>query len=61
MGAVPKVRISKGRRNRRRAHDAIKPRHLIECDNCGELKRPHYVCPHCGTYRGHEVLEIFEE
>jgi ribosomal protein L32 len=24
MGAVPKSRISKGRRNRRRAHDALK-------------------------------------
>jgi large subunit ribosomal protein L32 len=23
----------------------------IECKNCGELKRPHMVCSHCGYYR----------
>jgi large subunit ribosomal protein L32 len=60
MGALPKRKISPGRRNRRRAHDSLKPHQLIECDNCGELKRPHYVCPHCGTYKGHDVVEISE-
>ena len=61
MGALPKRKISPGRRNRRRAHDGLKLRQLIECDNCGELKRPHYVCPHCGHYKGQEVVETPEE
>ena len=27
-----------------------------ECPNCGELKRPHNVCPKCGYYDGKEVV-----
>ena len=27
-----------------------------ECPNCGELKRPHHVCSHCGYYDGREVV-----
>ncbi len=38
--AVPKKKVSKSRRNMRRSHQ-----------NCGELKRPHSVCSHCGYYR----------
>lgn len=58
MGALPKRKLSKGRRDRRRTHDALTTYQLIECDNCGEMKRPHRVCPHCGTYRGHEVVDV---
>jgi len=28
----------------------------MECANCGELKRPHHVCPACGYYDGREVV-----
>ncbi|OYV68579.1 MAG: 50S ribosomal protein L32 [Acidiphilium sp. 21-60-14] len=28
-----------------------------ECANCGELKRPHHVCAHCGHYDSREVVE----
>ena len=58
MGAVPKSRISKGRRNRRRAHDALKLKTLIVCPNCREKKLPHRACMACGTYRGMQVLSV---
>ena len=35
----------------RRSHDALTPDAFHECSNCGELKRPHMVCTHCGYYR----------
>ncbi len=56
--AVPKSKISKSRRNMRRAHDALPPNANHECPNCGELKRPHHLCKACGYYDGREVVEI---
>lgn len=53
----PKRRHSKARRNRRRTADALRPAGLSVCPNCKEKKPPHRVCPHCGTYRGREVVE----
>ncbi len=58
--AVPKRKISKQRRNKRRSHDAITPVALVECPNCHELKRPHRVCSNCGTYKGEEVVQEAE-
>jgi len=58
---VPKRKTSKGRRNRRRAHDALKRPNLVTCPVCHEPKLPHQVCPHCGSYRGQEVIEIKEK
>ncbi len=55
--AVPKSKISKSRRDQRRAHDALKPGNPAECANCGELKRPHHVCAACGYYDGREVMQ----
>jgi large subunit ribosomal protein L32 len=54
--AVPKSKTSKSRRNMRRAHHAVKNGPYNECPNCGELKRPHHVCAHCGHYDGREVV-----
>jgi large subunit ribosomal protein L32 len=58
MPPLPKRKISKGRRDRRRAHHALKARHLITCTNCGEKHLPHRVCANCGHYNGREVIEI---
>ncbi|WP_422366495.1 50S ribosomal protein L32 [Pelagibius sp.] len=55
--AVPKSKISKSRRNQRRAHDALAASNYHECPNCGELKRPHHVCAACGYYDGREVAD----
>ncbi|MFC1960158.1 50S ribosomal protein L32 [Chloroflexota bacterium] len=61
MGPLPKRKISRSRRNNRRSHDSLTLRHLVRCDKCSEFKPVHYVCPHCGTYNGHDVIEINEE
>lgn len=55
--AVPKKKISKSKRDMRRAHDRIVAGAHNECPNCGELKRPHHVCGACGYYDDREVLE----
>ena len=54
--AVPQNRVTRSRRNMRRAHDALVAGNPNECSNCGELKRPHHVCPSCGHYADREVV-----
>ena len=61
MGPLPKRKISRRRKRNRRAHHALKPTHLLRCDNCGEFKPSHQVCPECGTYNGREVIEVGDE
>jgi large subunit ribosomal protein L32 len=61
MPPLPKRKHSKGRRDRRRAHDALRAPNLVQCSNCGEKRLPHRVCPNCGHYQGREVIEIEQE
>jgi len=61
MTPLPKRKISKGRRDRRRAHDALKARNLVSCPNCGDMRLPHHVCPNCGYYKGREVVDVDRE
>jgi large subunit ribosomal protein L32 len=60
MAPQPKRKVSSGRRDRRRAHDALKFKNLVQCNNCGEMRLPHRVCMNCGHYKGREVIEISE-
>ncbi|HEY1357573.1 MAG TPA: 50S ribosomal protein L32 [Thermoleophilaceae bacterium] len=54
--AVPKQRQAHSRTNKRRSqHKAAAPA-LHECPRCHSPKRPHRVCPECGTYAGREVV-----
>jgi len=50
MGALPKRKISKGRKNRRRANDSLKAPKMSKCPKCTKVKRPHFVCEFCGYY-----------
>ncbi len=58
--AVPKSKITRSKRGMRRSHDALRAPSHAECDNCGELKRPHHVCGACGHYRDREVIAAVE-
>lgn len=60
MPPLPKRKLSKGRRDRRRAHHALRTPHIVPCNNCGEMHLPHHVCPNCGFYRGREVVATEE-
>ncbi|MEQ1754343.1 MAG: 50S ribosomal protein L32 [Micropepsaceae bacterium] len=53
--AVPKRKVSPSRRNMRRSHHALSRPDFAECSNCGEMKRPHHVCPKCKHYDGREI------
>lgn len=59
--AVQQNKVSKSRRNNRRAHDALSADTRNECPSCGELKRPHHVCPSCGFYADREVVSMVDE
>ena len=49
--AVPKRKMSKARRDSRRANPGF-----VECPQCHEPKMPHHVCTECGYYDGKEVI-----
>ena len=56
--AVPKRRVSKARRDKRRSNvwKMVAPE-LVKCPNCGEYKRPHRICQSCGFYKGKEIVK----
>ncbi|NQV51143.1 MAG: 50S ribosomal protein L32 [Candidatus Marinimicrobia bacterium] len=54
--AVPKRKTSRSKRDKRRTHLKATLANLIICTNCNEPKLPHRVCPHCGYYKGKQVL-----
>ncbi len=56
----PKRRHSRGRRNKRRAHDALEAPGASICTECQRRIRPHVVCRHCGHYKGRKVIEVSE-
>ena len=55
--AVPKRRVSKQRKRKRRTHFKAAAVPLRNCERCGDPKPPHRVCPTCGYYRGEAVFE----
>ncbi len=59
--ALPKYKLSKSRRDKRRTHQKIKPLMVVRCPQCNEPKLPHHVCLSCGTYNGRTVIEVKEK
>ena len=58
--AVPKSKITKSKRNMRRAHDALSTDAYVEDKVTGELHRPHHIDLKTGMYRGKQVLKVKE-
>jgi len=57
--AVPKGKVSKQRRNKRRSSVwKLAAPGLVACPKCGALHLPHRMCPECGTYNGREVKHV---
>jgi ribosomal protein L32 len=52
------MRVTKGHRNNRRAHHALKAPRLSLCSNCGAYHQRHRVCLECGFYKGEQILDI---
>jgi len=61
MGPLPKRRISKSRRGKRRAHDALKTPHIIFDEETGEYRVSHRVGKKSGMYKGRQVTEGEDE
>jgi large subunit ribosomal protein L32 len=55
--AHPKVKLSKGRKGRRRSHLALALPDLEPCPQCKKPRRQHSICPNCGNYAGREVIK----
>lgn len=54
--AVPKKKQSHTRTATRRAQHRISTPTVNECPRCHSPRRPHRICPVCGTYAGREIL-----
>jgi large subunit ribosomal protein L32 len=58
--AVPKRRVSKQRKRKRRGQHRAEKAPVAACPHCKDPKLPHRVCPTCGMYRDKQVLEVAE-
>lgn len=61
MGPLPKRKVSKSRRNKRRTHDKISLPHLVFDEDTGEYRLAHHVCKTTGRYKGKQVIEVDDE
>ncbi len=59
--AVPKCKVSKARRDKRRSSTwKLDMPAMVKCPKCGEFNLTHRVCKACGTYNGKQILTIEE-
>ena len=52
--AVPKSKVSKQRRDKRRANWKLAAPAVTTCPKCGAFRLPHGMCKSCLSYNGHE-------
>ena len=55
--AVPKRKVSKARRDKRRnSHWKLSLPGMVKCPQCGEMKLAHRTCKNRGTYTARQVV-----
>jgi large subunit ribosomal protein L32 len=54
---LPKRKVSKSRRDKRRTGKRLTAPSLSTCPDCGEPVLPHRTCSSCGSYRGRKVVK----
>ncbi|MBR4429320.1 MAG: 50S ribosomal protein L32 [Clostridia bacterium] len=59
--ATPKGKVSKARRNSRRANWKLSLPGIVKCPKCGKMKLSHRVCKACGYYDGQEIIKVEAE
>ncbi|MDL2225343.1 50S ribosomal protein L32 [Eubacteriales bacterium OttesenSCG-928-M02] len=59
--AVPKRKVSKTRRDKRRTHDKLVAPNVVKCPQCNAPVMPHRACQSCGYYDGAKVMQTREE
>ena len=55
--AVPKRKVSKSRRNKRRSHHKISSVNIIEDKKSGEFRLSHHIDLKTGVYNGKQIIE----
>ena len=55
--AVPKKKVSPGRKKMRRHFYALDAVGSVTCPNCLTQRKPHRVCASCGYYNGRQVMQ----
>lgn len=59
MSICPKGRVSKSKRDKRRAQSfKISSPTLVKCSKCNELMLRHRVCKSCGSYNKRTIIEV---
>ena len=62
MGAIgPKRKISRARRDSRRANWKLSLPGIVECPQCHAKKLAHRMCKACGYYDGKQIVAQEEE
>ncbi len=59
--ALPKHKVSKSKRDKRRTHQKTEALNVSTCPQCGEATLPHHACPSCGSYKGRKVVTTEED
>jgi large subunit ribosomal protein L32 len=55
---VPKKRVSRTRRDKRRTHKKVTAVNVSNCPQCQAPMMSHRICPGCGFYKERAVLEV---
>ncbi len=58
--AVPKRKVSKMKKNQRKAANRYEGVQATLCTTCSTPLAPHRACGNCGTYKGKKVLDTAE-